>query len=330
MFDQLGGLGRLVKGKTVTVKINMTGGPRERMGNTPSELAQFTHPAVTLAVVHLLGRAGAVRVRVAEGCYNLAGAEPLGEFMHETGWDTLDLLNAAPKVELANTNFAGAWKKYATFPVPGGGRIFKAYVLSKAYEECDVLVSISKLKEHATAGVTLGMKNMFGCTPISIYGEAAGKDEPNEQPTGGRGSIMHRGLWQPSAIAPRENDPSSSRDDKYRIPRIVADLAAALPLHLSVIDGIYTMAGGEGPWIRHVRPVHPGVLAAGFNSVCTDAVGTALMGFDPMAVRGQAPFEHCDSTLQLAEELGAGTRDLRRIEVRGVPIRDAVFSFRKA
>src|SRR5674476_363469 len=42
MFDQLGGLGKLVAGKTVALKINMTGSPRQRLGAVPSELAQYT------------------------------------------------------------------------------------------------------------------------------------------------------------------------------------------------------------------------------------------------------------------------------------------------
>jgi hypothetical protein len=53
------------------------------------------------------------------------------------------------------------------------------------------------------------------------------------------------------------------------------------------------------------------------------------MGFDPMADRGRAPFENCDSTLRLAEELGVGTRDLSRIEVIGAPIAQVRFDFRK-
>jgi hypothetical protein len=53
-----------------------------------------------------------------------------------------------------------------------------------------------------------------------------------------------------------------------------------------------------------------------------------------MADRGTPPFdglrsgaEACDSTLRLAEELGVGTRDLKRIEVIGTPIREALFSY---
>jgi hypothetical protein len=51
------------------------------------------------------------------------------------------------------------------------------------------------------------------------------------------------------------------------------------------------------------------------------------MGYDPMAGRGTPPFEKCDSTLHLAEELGVGTRDLKRIEVVGTPVEQAKFSF---
>jgi uncharacterized protein (DUF362 family) len=72
------------------------------------------------------------------------------------------------------------------------------------------------------------------------------------------------------------------------------------------------------------------MLIAGTNCVATDAVATALMGFDPMADRGTPPFETSDSMLRLAEELGVGPRDLNRIEVLGTPISKARFNFRAA
>jgi hypothetical protein len=58
-------------------------------------------------------------------------------------------------------------------------------------------------------------------------------------------------------------------------------------------------------------------------------VGTALMGYDPMADRGTAPFQTSDNTMLLAEELGVGTRDLGRIEVVGLPIAEGRFEFAK-
>jgi uncharacterized protein (DUF362 family) len=175
------------------------------------------------------------------------------------------------------------------------------------------------------------MKNCFGITPCTIYGDGAGEDEPTEVPQGGRGAVIHSGRRAPSKSALQEKDPTSPRDGGYRVPRVVADLVAARPIHLGIIDGIESMSGGEGPWNRGpLRRVSPGLLMAGTNSVTTDAVGTAVMGFDPMAVRGTIPFETCDSTLALAEELGVGTRDLKQIEVVGLPISEARFPFRAA
>jgi uncharacterized protein (DUF362 family) len=147
-------------------------------------------------------------------------------------------------------------------------------------------------------------------------------------PLGGRYPI-HSGSRQPSGSAPPENDPKSPRQGGYRVPRCVADLVAARPVHLAIIDGIESQTGGEGigPDTRHVKP---GLFVAGTNVVCVDAVGAAVMGFDPMADRGAAPFEICDSTLRLAEDLGVGTRDLRRIEIVGSRIHDVVFDYRKA
>jgi uncharacterized protein (DUF362 family) len=325
MFDQLGGLGCLVRGKTVAIKLNLTGRPSYRLGYARHEDTHWTHPRVIAATVHLLRKAGAHRIRLLESPWSTA--DPLEEYMLEANWEPLDLLNAAPCVEFENTNYLGRGEKYSRLWVPGGGHMFKAFDLNHSYEDCDVFVSIAKLKEHATTGVTLSMKNCFGITPCTIYGTGAGLDEPSEFPKGGRG-MLHRGYRQPSKSALLENDPASPREGGYRVPRIIADLVAARPIHLAIIDGIHTMTGGEGPWIPGCRPVSPGVLIAGTNPVTADAVATAVMGFDPMADRGTAPFETCDSTLRLAEEHCIGTRNLQHIEVRDTSIDEAQFDFR--
>ena len=211
--------------------------------------------------------------------------------------------------------------------VPHGGYVFPAYDLNHSYEDCDVFVSLAKLKEHGTAGITLSMKNCFGITPATIYGSGAGVDEPSDLPKGGR-EMFHSGERQPPKSAPQENDPKSPREGGYRVPRIVVDLVSARPIHLAIVEGVKTVTGGEGPWMgRHVGGVSPGVLIAGTNPVATDAVCMTVMGFDPMADRGTPPFEKCDSTLRLAEAVGLGTRDLSRIEVLGTPIKEARFDF---
>jgi len=325
LFDQLGGLDGLVRGKTVAIKLNLTGGPDNRLGQTPPELTHWVHPDVVAATVHLLGKAGAQRIRVLES--PMGTAQPLEEFMLQAKWDPHDFLSAAPRVEFENTNCLGQGKKYSRLWVPGGGLMFNGYDLNHSYEDCDVFVSVAKLKEHSTAGVTLSIKNCFGITPCTIYGQGAGQDEPSLVPKGGR-AMLHDGKRLPSKSAPSPLAAYSSKDPGFRVPRVTADLVAARPIHLAVIDGIHTMTAGEGPWTGRNKPVQPGVLVAGTNCVATDAVCTALMGFDPMADRGTAPFEKCDSTLKLAEQLGLGTRDLNRIEVLGTPIAEARMNFR--
>jgi len=326
MFDQLGGLGRLVQGKTVAIKVNLTGNPDSRLGYLPIGRTTWTHPAVLGATVHLLGLAGASRIRILESPWK--SAEPLEEYMISAGWEPQDFANAARLVEFENTNYLGRGKEYVRFPVPGRGHLFPAFDLNHSYRDLDVFVSIGKLKEHRTAGVTLSLKNCFGITPCTIYGDGAGVDEPGLVPQGGRGPI-HSGNRQPSKTSPQEIDPGSPRQAGYRVPRCVADLAAARPIHLAIVDGIESMTGGETAGARN-RHVQPRVLIAGTNPVCVDAVGTAVMGFDPMADRGAAPFETCDSTLRLAELHGVGTRDLRRFEVIGARIQDVVLDYRKA
>ena len=321
MFDELGGLQRMVKGKTVAMKINLTGRPTLRVRYQPLEYTHYTHPAVIAATVHLMGKAGARRIRVLES--PIGTADPIEEVLLQADWDPNEILSAAPNVEFENTNYLGQGKKYSRFKVPYGGYLFPAYDLNHSYEDCDVFVSVAKLKEHATAGVTLSMKNCFGITPCTIYGDGAEADEPSLIPRGGRGFI-HFGYRQPSKSAPSEIDPKSPRDAGYRVPRVVVDLAAARPIDLAIVDGVRSMSGGEGPWIPvQLTSVSPSVLVAGTNPVSTDAACMAVMGFDPMADRGRPPFETCDSTLHLAENVGVGTRDLTRIELVGTPIQEA-------
>lgn len=325
MFDQLGGIQRLVKGKTVAIKLNMTGPTNNQLDSMPVHMTHWVHPQVIGAVITLLGNAGAKRIRLLESAP--IGTKPLEGFMTAAGWQPKDLERAAARVEFENTNFLGNGKEYARFMVPGGGLMYAGYDLNQSYRDTDVFVSMAKLKEHRTAGVTLSMKNCFGITPCTIYSREAPEDGPGIEPVGFR-EPMHSGSRVPPRSAPQPV--AESKDPGFRVPRITADLVAARPIHLAIIDGIYTMSGGELPqqnrnWIH--KAVHPGLLIAGLNCVSTDAVATAVMGFDPMVDRGTPPFEKCDSTLKLAEQLGVGTCDLSRIEVTGTPIEKARYRF---
>src|ERR1039457_7184982 len=132
MFDQLGGLGRLVKGKTVAIKVNLTGAPSTRLENLAVEDTHYTHPLVIAAAAHLIGRAGARRIRVLESAYS--SAEPLEQHWHRAGWNPQDILDAAPRVEFENTGFLGQGKKYSRLMAPRGGYIFPGFDVNHSYE----------------------------------------------------------------------------------------------------------------------------------------------------------------------------------------------------
>jgi uncharacterized protein (DUF362 family) len=331
MFDGLGGIGGLVAGKTVAIKINMANPLRARTGFRPAWFTRWSHPAVIGAAVGLIGAAGARRIRILEGSYE--DDNPLEENFLQGGWNPRDILGAAKVVEMENTDSLGLGKKYERLQVPRGGLLFPSFDCNHSYADCDVMISIAKLKEHQSAGVALSMNNMIGIAPATIYGDAAGFEEPAQRPFGRRG-MFHTGRRQPSTIVPGETNPESPRGAGYRIPRVTVDLVAARPIDLAIVDGIETQTSVEGaapaPGApRRIHLVKPGILVAGFNPVCTDAVATALMGFDPEADRGTSPFENCDSTLRLADEAGIGTRDLKKIDVVGGPMRNLQFRFRR-
>jgi uncharacterized protein (DUF362 family) len=325
MFDQIGGAGRLVKNKNVTIKLNLTGSPGLRFQGKPLGSTHYTHPKTLMAMIHVLDNAGARRIRLVESCWATPG--PLEEYMLDSGWNVRAMQSLSSKLEFENTNALGKSKSYSRMKVPSGGYIFPAYDLNRAYEDTDVFMSMAKLKNHETCGVTLSMKNIFGITPASIYGDDAGEQEPNENPTKGRVTTCHMGKRAPAKSAPQEIDPNSRREPEYRMPRITAELNSARPIHIAYIDGVETVAGGEGPWIKGIRWVRPGVMLLGTNPVTTDTVATAVMGYDPRADRGTAPFEKCDNTRKLAEALGVGSCDLKRIEVVGASIESAKFRF---
>lgn len=242
MFEQLGGLEKLVRGKTVAIKLNLGGTPTLRLGYLQPGMTTWVHPQVVGAVVHLLGRAGAQRIRLLESAW--LTTEPLQQFMIGAGWIPGDFERAASRVEFENTNYLGSGKTYARFMVPHGGLLFTGYDLNHSYRDCDVFISLAKLKEHRTAGVTLSMKNCFGITPCTIYGQDVPEDEPSLIPTGGR-YLLHSGTRQPPKSAPPAVNLNAPREDTYRVPRVVADLVAARPIDLAIVDGIYTMTGGK-------------------------------------------------------------------------------------
>jgi uncharacterized protein (DUF362 family) len=320
-FDLLGGIGSLVKGKTVTVKLNMTGNSAKPLLGRPVGETYTTHYSTAMALASVLFAAGARRVRFVESTQSQNGLEST---LAEYAWN-VPALAALGKVEFENTRNLGQGKKYSHLRVPGGGYMFSAFDLNHAYEDTDVMVSLAKLKNHLTAGVTLSMKNLFGLPPNTLYGSEAGK----ETATAVR-APLHDPKGFENLKLPGLKESGISADRYWRVPRITVDVCAARPIHLAIIDGIMAMSGGEGPWCgeENLKATTPGVLIAGLNPVATDAVSTAVMGYaNPRAARGVKPFQDCDNHLVLAEQAGLGTADLAQIDLRGLPIEKARYPY---
>ena len=332
MFDQVGGIRNQVQGKTVAIKVNLTGGNRFE-GYTAGD-THWVHPKVVGAVTAVLGQLGAKRIRILESVGGRRPNTKLEDKLLQGGWDVAALRNAAPLVEFEDTDGPGSGTQYSSFKVKTKPYIFPAFQLNHSYEDCDFFVSLGKAKNHEEMGVTMSIKNMFGVTPTKLYG--------------GREPIFHYGQVQAPSGAPAELDPRSNRYEGWRLPRILVDIVGARPIDLAINDAIVSTVGGEGPWVLGARPIKPGLLVVGRNCVNTDAVTMATMGYNPRAGRHEAPyrlykgpgnhpkeqltpadetFQYADNMMLLSEAVGIGSADLDKIDVRGVPIKDALFEF---
>ena len=321
LMDRIGGLGKLVAGKTVAVKVNLVGDSAQdaaRQARATGPIRSTPRSSWRSAAAARPGRGAA---------HPLPGEHPpdravRGLTSAAAGWDLDALTRSKTPVEFEDTRNLGKGKTYHEVKVPGGGSLFPAYHLNHSYVDCDVYVSLAKLKNHATAGVTLGMKNNFGVTPIALYGQ----HEQDEQSTSARVAIFHEGRIGRPTGCPRSSPRTRPRRPYVPGPAPHVDAVGIRPIDLVILDGIETVSGGEGPWIEELAVQEPGLLLAGRNPVCTDAVATAVMGYDPMAAPGTGPFPG-DNHLAMAAALGLGTNDPKQIEVVGLSLKEARHPF---
>ncbi len=133
------------------------------------------------------------------------------------------------------------------FRVPNRGRFTRldSLLLPATLRQADLVVSMPKLKTHHWTGVTLSLKNLFGLMPGSVYG------------------------W-PKNVFHQEG-----------IHQSIVDIAASVPVHLAIVDGIVGMEG-DGPIMGTPRPA--GVLVVGRNLAAVDATCARLMGIDPRKI----------------------------------------------
>lgn len=298
MIDGLGGLDDVVgSGDKVAIKTNLTGGTYwTRFFDRPLTEIYVTHPAVVQALGEAVLDAGASELYIVESIYDVESWTVWG---HQAVADKLD-------ATLINLNDAVPYNQYVDQPVGEDWLTYPQFTLNPILAEVDAFMSVGKLKCHASAGITLSMKNLVGMVPFKFYR-----------------------LSDEDSI--RTEFHGASRAYRYRLPSTIVDLVRARPIDFALIDGVMTAEGGEGPWLDSFNPLDDplGVLIAGKNPVATDAVGAAVMGFDPTARSlEQVPFEYCLNHLQIADEYDLGPHDLAEIKIIGADLDELRVEFK--
>ncbi len=318
MFDQLGGIRSLVGGRSVCVKVNITGGWHVNVYSLPPTETVYTHPTVVLAACSLFNDYGARRVVICESVYSSA----TGRAAFQQSFYYVALFESLiPSVEWENTRNLGSGSQYGRIGVGDAAYAYQYFYVNQRYIDTDVMVSIPKMKNHDVAGITLSMKNLFGMAPSSLY--ASGTQDENS--TSARTATFHLGGV---SAAGGEVPGADQYTQGQHVPRTIVDLIRARPIDLCIIDGIVSEHGGEGAWNgTQLGIVVPHLLIVGRNAVCTDTVAATVMGYDPLAPGGSKPFMSGDNMLQLAADRGIGTNRLPDIDVVGMSVVEARYSF---
>src|SRR5579862_3945181 len=216
-----------VRGKRIVLKPNLV----EFDPNT----AINTHPMVVHAAFEAFRKLGAAEVKIAEGPGHrratLDLADAAGYFGTIPGFEDsftdLNLDNVAQRV------------------IPQPVSQLKSLYLPHTVLDCDLLVSLPKMKTHHWAGATLAMKNLFGLVPGGVYGWPK--------------NVLH---WA-------------------GIPQTIVDLHHLFPRQFAIVDGIVGMEG-NGP--IQGSPKKAGVLVAGSDVAAVDATCCRIMGIDPQRI----------------------------------------------
>ena len=213
-----------VRGKSVLLKPNLVEFHADSVINTD--------PRLIAATIVAMRRMGAREVVVAEGPGHrrdteaIVVASGLHEALADTGTRFVDL-NAAPLGQAhLRTRYTGLGRMWLPRPVL----------------DADLVVSMPKLKTHHGVGVTLSLKNCFGCVPGRVYGWPK--------------NVLH---W-------------------HGVQNSILDVATAVRPGLAIIDGIVGMQG-DGP-INGV-PAHAGVIVFSTDTVAADVTAATVMGIDP-------------------------------------------------
>ncbi len=261
---------RLSKAKTIAIKFNQDF-RTDQMPLFQGMRQQLVSDTVARAVIRLLREQTDAELFFTD----------VSVYHREDHTEPVDTTQLAPLMGELDVRYDNAnMPPFSVQQVPGGGQMFRQYVMPDSIMQADELVNVQRMKNHAFMGITLTLKNLFGLVPMR---------EPD-----GRARQYYHHL--------------------VRMPYMLADLGRLFDPVLNIIDGLIAQAGGEWSATGQETPRITDMLIAGDNPVCTDAVGAYLMGFDPTGDWLSDPFHRDRNSLLVAAEGGYGTVDLDAID----------------
>ncbi len=216
----------LLRNQRVLLKVNL-------MRGSPPEQARTTHPELLRAVIRLVHDQGGSAVVVeSSGVLGFTG-----EVFEATGTAAVARAEGAQWHSLD----AGPFRR-----VQVEDPLSRELLLPELLWECDLRVSLPKLKTHTLTTLTGALKNLVGLQP------------------GATKCAMHELATTPNQLG-----------------HAVVDLAQAVPFHLGIVDAVVGLEGGGS---AAGRPVPLGFVAASRDLVALDACCGALVGVEPYEV----------------------------------------------
>jgi len=244
-IDLLGGIETVARGKErIMLKPNLVAeGPRFT-----------TKPGVVRSLAQLMQRAGK-EVLIGEGSASGTGFNVRGMVTYRTRnreildrmqryvFDTLGYTELANTLRIPLINLHSG--EMAEVAVPNGF-VFDKITLNRTLTDIDLLCSVPMMKTHSLATVTLGMKNLIGLYPGTVYYSVRS--------------------WLHDQAAMKQSP---------GIAFETLDMVRANKLGLTVVDASMAMEGA-GPTLGPLVPMN--LIIAGTNPLATDIVGADIMG----------------------------------------------------
>ena len=245
-IDLLGGIETVARG-------------RDRIMLKPNLVAESptytTKPTVVRALAGMMQRAGK-EVTIGEGSAAADGFNFKDEITYRTKRrDILDPMQQYVFDQLGYTDLARSMKiplinlhsgDLVEVPLKNGF-IFDRISLHRSLTETDMLCSVPMMKTHVLATVSLGMKNLIGLYPGTIYHSV-------------RSWVHEQGAGKKSPGVAFE----------------ILDMVQASKPGLTLVDGSMAMEG-DGPTGGSL--VKTDLIIAGTDPLATDLVAAAVMGF---------------------------------------------------